>query len=84
MLSWTAHLSDQPRGKRAVLELGALKVGGEGEASGDGSSAASMNSARRALKGNGQPKQRESMGPRKKKTYSSMAKYFLRFNRRQG
>ncbi|MCH1932521.1 hypothetical protein L9G16_20455, partial [Shewanella sp. A25] len=69
---------------RAVLDLGVLKIDGEGEALGGGSSAASMNSAGRALKGNGQLKQRESKGPRKEETYSSMAKYFLRFNWRQG
>ena len=69
---------------RAVFELGALGIGGEGKAWGDGSSAASINSAGRALQGNGQLKQRESKGLRKEKAYSSMAKYFLRFNRRQG
>ena len=68
----------------AVLELGAIVDGGEGEAWRDGSSAASVNSAGRALQGNDQLKQRESKGLIKEKAYSSMAKYFLRFNRRQG
>ena len=52
---------------RVVLELGTIGVGGEGEAWGDGSSAISMDSAGRALQGNGQLKQRESKGLRKEK-----------------
>ena len=67
-----------------MLELEALGEGGEGEAWTDGSSAISMNSAGRALQGNDQLKQQESKELRKGKAYSSVAKYFLRFNRRQG
>ena len=45
---------------RALLELGVLGEGGEGEAWRDGSSATSVNSAGRALQGNDQLKQQES------------------------
>ena len=69
---------------RAVLDLGELGEGGEGEAWRDGSSAISVNLAGRALQGNDQLKQQESKELRKGKAYSSVAKYFLRFNRRQG
>ena len=83
MLCWTAHFSDQPHGKSGTRARGAQNRWRVRNLR-DGSSAASMNSAGRALKGNGQPKQWESKERRKEKTYSSMAKYFLRFNRWQG
>ena len=83
---YPAGWTTSPTGPAAgvLLELGAPKVSGEDEAWGDGSLAVSANSAGRALQGNSQPKQREGKGLRKEKAYSSMAKYFLRFNRRQG
>ena len=69
---------------RAVLEPGTLGEGGGGEAWRDGSSVTSANSAGRALQGNGQLKRQGNKEQRKGKAYSSVAKYFLRFNRRQG
>ena len=69
---------------RALLELGALDGGGEGGAWGDGSSAISVSSVGRALQSKDQPKQREDQELGKGKAYSSMAKYFMRFSRRQG
>ena len=79
---WLTYPTDLTSG--VALDLGTLGVGGEGGAWGDGSSAVSVNSAGRALQSNGQMKQRGSKGLRKERAYSSMAKYFLRFSRRQG
>ena len=51
---------------------------------GDGSSVISMSSGGRALRSKDQEGQQKNLELGREKAYSSMAKYFLRFSRRQG
>ena len=68
---------------RALL-LGVLEYGGEGGDKGDGSLVISVSSAGRALRSKDQEGQQKNLELGREKAYSSMAKYFLRFSRRQG
>ena len=67
------------------LELGAPRASGGGGAWGDGSRADSVSFVGQGLKGPQSVAWDSKVNEQgKKKTYSSMAKYFLRFNKRQG
>src|SRR4051812_3843365 len=71
------------RTTRAVL-LGTFWGDWEGEAKGGGTSAPSTTSAGRGLQSKDQQTQQGEREPGKEKAYSSVAKYFRRFSKRQG
>ena len=68
---------------RALLP-GMIEDGGKREGEGDGPSSTSMSSEGRALRSKDQERQQKNQELGREKAYSSMAKYFLRFSRRQG
>src|SRR4051812_4173776 len=67
-----------------VVLLGTFWGDRGGEAKGGGTSAASTTSTGRGLQSKGQQTQQGDQEPRKEKAYSSVAKYFRRFSKRQG